>query len=104
MDIVDHNNGEMLMQLIKASKISVLRGTIPVRLEKDGVVADHQGIEIKISTDSALFSGRLFSNDDLAKSLGNGSTKVKSIGDCAQPDTVMGAVWGGFNAVREIEL
>ena len=32
-----------------------------------------------------------------------GVQNVMSIGDCREPGTIMDAVWGGFNAVREIE-
>jgi 2-enoate reductase len=102
MDILDHHNGEMLMQMIKAASITVLRATIPVKLEKDGVVADQKGVEKKIPMDSLVFSGRLFPQNELSDSF-EGRSNVFSIGDCAQPDTIMGAVWGAFNTVREIE-
>jgi len=80
----------------------VLRGTIPLRLNGDSVVADQQGVEKKIPMDSLVFSGRLFSQNELTKSLEN-TPHVISIGDCKEPGTIMEAVWGGFNAVREIE-
>jgi 2-enoate reductase len=102
MDVLDHNNSEMLMQMISDAGIHVLRETIPVRMEKDGVIAEQNGFEMKIFMDSLVFSGRMFPKNELTKSLEN-TNNVLSIGDCAGPDTVMGAVWGGFKAVREIE-
>jgi len=102
-DIVDIHNREMLLKMIREEKnITVLRGTIPLRLDGDGVVADQQGVEKKIPMDSLVFAGRLFPHNELNTSLENRSY-VLSIGDCAGPSTIMEAVWGGFNAVREIE-
>jgi 2-enoate reductase len=102
-DIVDIHNREMLLRMIREEKnITVLRGTIPLRMDGDGVVADQQGVEKKIPMDSLVFSGRLFSQNELTKSLEN-TPHVISIGDCTQPGTIMEAVWGGFNTVREIE-
>ncbi len=102
-DIVDIHNREMLLKMLREEKnITVLRGTIPLRLDSDGVVADQQGIEKKIPMDSLVFAGRLFSQNELSKAFEN-TPRVLSIGDCAGPGTIMEAVWGGFNAVREIE-
>ena len=102
-DIMDIHNREMLLRMIREDKnITVLRGTIPLRMDGDGVVADQQGVEKKIPMDSLVFSGRLFSQNELTKSLEN-TPHVISIGDCKEPGTIMEAVWGGFNAVREIE-
>ena len=102
-DIMDIHNREMLLRMIREEKnITVLRGTIPLRLDGDGVVADQQGVEKKIPMDSLVFSGRLFSQNELPKSFEN-TPHVISIGDCKEPGTIMEAVWGGFNAVREIE-
>ena len=102
MDTVDHNNRFMLLEMIKAANIRVLRGTIPVKLGKNGVVADHSGVEKKIPMDSLVFAGRLFSENELSKSLEK-INNVISIGDCVKPNTIMDAVWGAFNTVREIE-
>ena len=102
-DIVDIHNREMLLRMIREEKnITVLRGTIPLRLDKDGVVADQLGVEKKIPADSLVFAGRLFPHNGLSKALAN-TPHVISIGDCIQPGSIMEAVWGGFNTVREIE-
>jgi pyruvate/2-oxoglutarate dehydrogenase complex dihydrolipoamide dehydrogenase (E3) component len=102
-DIVDIHNREMLLKMIREDKnITVLRGTIPLRLDNDGVVADQQGVEKKIPMDSLVFAGRLFSQNELSKFFQD-TPHVISVGDCTAPGTIMEAVWGGFNAVREIE-
>jgi 2-enoate reductase len=102
-DFVDHNNRDMLLQMVNAEKnITVLRGTIPVRLENGSVVADQNGVEKNIPTDSLVFAGRLFPENELSKSFED-ADNVFSIGDCTGPNTIMDAVWGGFNTVREIE-
>ena len=102
-DIIDIHNREMLLKMIREEKnITVLRGTIPLRLDGDGVVADQQGTEKKIPMDSLVFSGRLFPHNELSKLFVN-KPNVISIGDCKAPGTIMDAVWGGFNTVREIE-
>jgi len=102
-DIVDIHNREMLLRMICEEKnITVLRGTIPLRLDRDGVVADQLGVEKKIPADSLVFAGRLFPHNGLSKALAN-TPHVISIGDCIQPGSIMEAVWGGFNTVREIE-
>jgi 2-enoate reductase len=102
MDTVDHNNRFMLLNIIKAENITVHRGTIPVKLDGDGVVAVQKGVEKKISMDSLVFAGRLFPKNELSELFEN-TSNVFSIGDCVKPDTIKEAVWGGFNAVREIE-
>ncbi|MCX5896031.1 MAG: hypothetical protein NTZ51_09405, partial [Proteobacteria bacterium] len=66
------------------------------------VVADQQGAEKKIPMDSLVFSGRLFPHNELSTLFVN-KPNVISIGDCKAPGTIMDAVWGGFNTVREIE-
>jgi len=80
----------------------VLRGTIPLRQDGDGVVADQQGTEKRIPMDSLVFAGRLFSQNGISASFKN-TPHVISIGDCKEPGTIMDAVWGAFNTVREIE-
>lgn len=102
MDTVDHNNRFMLLAMLKDAGITVLRATIPVRLEDACVVADQQGVEKRIAMDSLVFAGRLFPKNDLGKSLGD-MPHVISIGDCVESGTIMDAVWAGFKAVREIE-
>jgi len=102
-DILDIHNREMLLRMLREEKnITVLRGTIPLRMAGDGVVADQQGVEKQIPMDSLVFSGRLFPHNGLSTSLAN-TQHVISIGDCIQPGSIMEAVWGGFNTVREIE-
>jgi 2-enoate reductase len=101
-DIIDIHNREMLLKMIREEKnITVLRGTIPLRLDGNGVVADQQGSEKKIPMDSLVFSGRLFPHNELSTLFVN-KPNVISIGDCKAPGTIMDAVWGGFNTVREI--
>jgi 2-enoate reductase len=102
MDTVDHNNRFMLLNLLKDAKIKVYRGTIPVKLDKDGVIADQKGVQKKIPMDSLVFAGRLFPINELSESLKN-TDNILSLGDCVEPGTIMEAVWGGFKAVREIE-
>jgi len=95
--------GEMLLRMIGEDKnITVLRGTIPLQLDGDGVAADQRGAEQRIPMDSLVFAGRLFSRNELSRSFAD-DPKVMSIGDCREPGTIMDAVWGGFNTVREIE-
>jgi 2-enoate reductase len=101
-DLFDHNNREMLLLMIKAANINVLSGTVPVRLEKDSVVANQQGVEKKISVDSLVFAGRFMPENGLSQAFGN-TGNIFSIGDCVQPGRIMDAVWGGCNTVREIE-
>ena len=101
-DLFDHNNREMLLLMIKAANINVLSGTVPVKVEKNGVVADQSGVEKKIPMDSLVFAGRFMPENGLSKTLGN-TGNIFSIGDCVQPGRIMDAVWGAFNAVREIE-
>jgi 2-enoate reductase len=102
-NIMDIHNREMLLRMIRKEKnITVLRGTIPLRLDGAGVVADQLGTEKSIPMDSLVFAGRMFSQNGLSRSFADNPT-VMSIGDCREPGTIMDAVWGGFNTVREIE-
>ena len=102
-DLYDHNNRDMLLLMIKAATISVLSGTVPIKLENDGVVVNQKGAEKKIVVDSVVFAGRLIPENGLSKSLENTSGTVFSVGDCVTPGRIMDAVWGSFKAVREIE-
>lgn len=101
MDTVDHNNRFMLLNMIKDAGITVLRGTIPVRMGDGWVVADRKGVEIRIEMDSLVFAGRMFPKNTLQQELQT-MPQVVCIGDCVKPGTIMDAVWGGFKAVREI--
>jgi len=102
-ELFDHNNRFMLLNLIKAAAIDVLPQTMPARVENDGVVVSQGSVEKKIGVDSLVFAGPLIAENSLSKSLGKGSDNIFSIGDCVEPDRIMGAVWGAFNLVREIE-
>ncbi len=104
VELFDHNNHAMLMQMVEAAGIDVLPGTVPVKIDSDGVVADQNGVEKKIRADSLVFAGPLQSVNELTKALGNTAGNIFSVGDCVKPDRIMDAVWGGFKAVREIEL
>jgi len=102
-DLYDHNNRDLLLLMIKAATISVLSGTVPIKLENDGVVVNQKGTEKKIVVDSAVFAGRLIPENGLSKSLANTSGNIFSVGDCITPGRIMDAVWGAFNTVRIIE-
>ncbi len=61
--------------------------------------------EVLIAADSLVFAGRLLPQNALALELAaiNGNSgNVFSAGDCVRIDSIMHAVWGGFNVVREI--
>ncbi|MCP4196152.1 MAG: FAD-dependent oxidoreductase [Proteobacteria bacterium] len=101
----DHNNRFMLLNMVNDHPdITVLRGTIPIKLENDHVLATREQDESKITLpmDSLVFSGRFFSKNSLTESLAE-LDNVTSIGDCVEPGRIMEAVWGAFNTVREIE-
>lgn len=102
MDTVDHNNRFMLLNMIKDAKITVLRGTIPVRLEPGFVIADRKGVEMQIPMDTLVFAGRMFPKTELREQLA-GMSQVIAVGDCVKPGTLMDAVWGAFHAIRELE-
>jgi 2-enoate reductase len=102
VELFDHNNRDMLLRMVKGANINVLSGTVPAKLESDGVIADQKGVTKKIAVDSVVYAGRLIPQNEISKSLEN-TTNVFSVGDCVKPDRIMDAVWGGFNAVREIE-
>ena len=66
------------------------------------MIADCTAGTVTIEADSLVFAGRLFPVNHLSEAFDR-SAHVFSIGDCMQPGTIMDAVWGGFQAVREIE-
>ena len=103
INMIDHHNREMLVKMIEEEKnITIMRATIPVRLENNSVIAEQNKEEIKIEMDSLVFAGRLFPINDLSESLKE-ETNVINIGDCVEAGTIMDAVWGGFNAVSDLE-
>lgn len=60
--------------------------------------------EITVAADSLVFAGRMLRQDALLgelAELGCGSN-ILSAGDCVKVDSIMGAVWASFNAIRKI--
>jgi len=100
-ELYDHNNRDMLLRMVKGEDITVLSKAVPVKLEEDGVVIDQEGTEKKIAVDSMVYAGPLTSQKELYESL-ESTENVTCIGDCVAPGRIMDAVWGGFNAAREI--
>ncbi|MFC1671319.1 FAD-dependent oxidoreductase, partial [Spirochaetota bacterium] len=69
-DFYDHHNRHMLLKLLNDDpKITIYKGTIPVKIESDHVVAEQNGAEIKIPMDSLVFAGRQFPINELTKEL-----------------------------------
>ncbi|MFC1591656.1 FAD-dependent oxidoreductase [Thermodesulfobacteriota bacterium] len=101
-ELFDHNNHDMLLRMVKGEDITVCGNTVPVRVVKDGVVVEKDGVESQLEVDSVVYSGKLVSKNELSESM-QGTENVFSIGDCIEPGRIMDAVWGGFNTVREIE-
>lgn len=60
--------------------------------------------EMTLAADSLVFAGRLLPEDALAGELAAlGYTgNILRAGDCVKVDSIMGAVWGAFNAVRQV--
>jgi len=103
INMVDHNNREMLIEMLEEEKnITIMRGIIPTRLENGNVIAEQNKEEVKIEMDSLVFAGRLFPLKDLGEALKE-ETPVINVGDCVEAGTIMDAVWGGFNAVSALE-
>ncbi len=101
-DIVDHNNRDMLFQMLNSSDINILRGAIPTEFTDNVVLAEHDGAQTRIETDHLVFAGRQFPNNELVKLFAD-ETNVFSAGDCVEPNTIMDAVWGCFHAIRNID-
>ncbi len=101
-DLFDHNNRLKLLLMIEEAGINVISGVVPLRTENGGILVSQDGSEKKITADSFVFAGRLFPKNNLSKFFKD-SKNVFSIGDCVKPESIMSAVWGGFNTVREIE-
>jgi 2-enoate reductase len=68
--------------------------------------ADDGGLdgEITVTADSLVFAGRMLRQDALVKELAElGCTsKILCAGDCVKVDSIMGAVWASFTAIRTI--
>ena len=101
-DLYDHNNRFMLLDMLKDSGVEVHRGAIPKKFEGGLVIADQDEKEMKIEVDSLVFAGRRMPVNSLSKELEDMSNVI-SIGDCKEAGRIMEAVWGAFNAVREME-
>jgi len=101
--IVDIHNREMLLKMIREEdNITVMRGVIPVKLEKGRAIAEKKDEKLTIPLDTLIFCGRLFPNNELGEALKE-TPGVISVGDCVTAGTIMDAVWGAFNAVRKME-
>jgi len=102
--MTDHNNRELLIKMIaEEANITVMRAAIPVKMEDGAVIVKQNDAEKRIETDSLVFAGRLFPVNELSEACKD-EKNVFTIGDCVEPGSIMEAVWGGFKAVREIEL
>jgi len=102
VELFDHNNRLLLLQLVQDAGIRVCADALPQRLERDGVVVRHAGSEKKISGDGFVFAGRMLSANALSAELEKSGKHCISIGDCVKPGRIMDAVWGAFHAVREL--
>jgi len=100
-ELFDHNNRDTLLRMVKAADITVMAKTVPVRLEKNGLVVSREGREEMLMGNSVVYSGRLTSKNDLYELLKD-MNNVINIGDSAEPGRIMDAVWGGFETVRKI--
>jgi len=89
------------LRMVKAADITVMAKTVPVRLEKNGLVVSREGREEMLMGNSVVYSGRLTSKNDLYELLKD-MNNVINIGDSAEPGRIMDAVWGGFETVRKI--
>ncbi|MFQ5636064.1 MAG: FAD-dependent oxidoreductase, partial [Gammaproteobacteria bacterium] len=105
-DIVDRNNRRMLQQMIEDAAIRVMDQTIPVRSEESRIIARRGDGELEIPADALVFAGRLLPRDRLAEELreiyGPDTGKVLRAGDCVKVGSIMNAVWGSFEKLRDI--
>ena len=100
----DHNNRTMLLNLLRDnSHIKIHRGAIPVAVENGCAIVEQEDSKIQIPMDSLVFSGRLFSQNEIYQSFEN-NDHVFSIGDCDEPGRIMDAVWKAFETIRTIEV
>jgi 2-enoate reductase len=96
-------NRDMLILMMHDAGITILPETVPARLDAGVVVADRQGSEVRIATDAVVYASLMLPVNDLANQLKTRHNGVISVGDGLQPGRIMDAVWGAFQAVREIE-
>lgn len=93
----ERSERDELVQLVNANA----KGGVDAGADGDG---DGMDGEITVAADSLVFAGRMLRQDALAGELAElgCASNILSAGDCVKVDSIMGAVWASFTAIRNI--
>jgi 2-enoate reductase len=96
-------NRDMLLEMMREAGVVVMSHTVPKAIQKGLVIAKRADQELMIPADTVVYAGLMVPNNDLMEPLGKRRSGIIKIGDCLQPGRIIDAVWGAFQAIRNIE-
>jgi 2-enoate reductase len=96
-------NRDMLLEMMREAGVVVMSHTVPKAIQKGMVIAKSADQELMIPADTVVYAGLMVPNTDLMEPLGKRRSGIIKIGDCLQPGRIIDAVWGAFQAIRNIE-
>lgn len=100
-DVIQHNR-LMLLKMVADHNIQVMSSTVPLKLTTSGILVKQGNKELILPSDSLVFGGYMYPQDDLLKNLNGKIAHLYAIGDCIKPRRIINAIWEAFHAVRSI--
>ena len=102
-DLEVRANRDMLLKMMYEAGITAMTETVPTRFDAGKFVTTKYGNEIQIPADTVVYASLMLPITELADQLKTYHGRVFSVGDGWKPGRIIDAVWGAFQAVRQIK-
>jgi 2-enoate reductase len=102
-DIEVRANRDMLLGMIRDAGITVMNGATTTRVDQGEILVSQRGTEARVPAEAVVYAAAMLPVSDLADQLSDRRAGVLVVGDSHQPGRIIDAVWGAFQAVRQIE-
>lgn len=89
-----------IQSLLAQSQVEVLTSTTLVAIAASGVTVETSGTRRELPADSVVIATGARADLTLRDALEDIVPEVVTIGDCAKPRNILGAIWDGFHAAR----
>ena len=102
-NLTGYYRNALLTEMDKRNITQVMNAPI-VRIEKDGVVINHEGEDVKLMADTVILATGAVSNTDTVEEIKDlaGDIPTTVIGDCNRIGQVADAVRSGYNAAMAV--
>lgn len=92
----------MLLGRLKKQEVAIHTSTKVIALEKDEVLTQQEGKEVRIPFETVVMAVGVRPNRELAGALENSGMEMYVVGDALQPRKAMEAIWEGFEAALRL--